>query len=840
MSQEIRLWKISLLLLLGLYVFLYIVSTTVADVYFIITEPAAGITLGFSEERNQVVIEYVVPKSPAENAGLQKGDALLTFNNHPITSAESLAEVHGGTRVGDRIDVTILRSGQQSNISFHTESRLKVYTKTFVLSFLPSVIFCYTLILIGMFVLFNKLHDRTAYVFYLMVLFWALAMWGEFPYSSDTLFKKLPDWFMLIRLLYWPLAVGLLLHFTLIFPVERETFQRRPRLYLLICYGSILLFIPFVYAESHGLKWGESLLVYGRGIWFAVNFFLAMTMLGSSVAKAPTPIAANQARIMYYGTMLTLALPTGLYFVPKLLGKSIPYSENFLFALVLWPMVLAYAIIKHRFMDIDVFVKRGVAYALSSGFVVAAYFLLVVGVGKLVLYLTGSSSQFVTIVATLIIAAAFNPVRNRIRTFVDLKFYPGRFIYREAVRAFSHQLVKVVDLQKLLDLLQTFLADTMHIQQIIILWKTDDGLEYRPRSSSRIESLQSLRFSRNDAVIEALSRKPALLDLSPFPSHLSASDDEKAHWQNLQTEIVLPLLSKGSLIGAISLGPKTKDEPYYKEDLELLETLGDQINIALENALLTEELRQQERLKKELEVARRIQLSSLPQSDPQVHGLEVTGISIPALEVGGDYYDYLDFPDGRFGVVVGDVSGKGTSAALYMSQLKGILKTAAKFHDSVKELMTEVNALTFGSIAESSFITVTCGVFDLKKRNLHLVRAGHLPLIHYSAKKKSCARISPKGIGIGLENGRVFQKELEEKVVPFHSGDIFLFYTDGVVETRDKPEEELEGAMLMEILQQDGWHSAYDLREKIVSTAHSQFDASSQKDDMTLVVVRVL
>lgn len=839
MSQEIRLWKISLLLLLGLYVFLYIVSTTVADIYFLLSDPVAGITFHFVEDRRQLVVEYVVPKSPAESVGIQKGDAITHFNDRTIASEKDLLQAIRETQVGERVNVVIERDGRQRILSFVTESRFKVYTKTVLLGHLPSVVFCYTLILIGMFVLFHKLHDRTAQIFYLMVLFWALAMWGEFPYGSETLFKKLPDWFFLIRLLYWPLAVGLLLHFTFIFPVEKDIFMRHPSICLFICYGSVLLVLPFLYADTHGLPWGERLLFYGRGIWFAVNFFLAMSMLGSSMAKAPTPTAVSQARIMYYGTMLTLALPTGLFFLPRLFGKAIPYTEYFLFALVLWPLVLAYAIIKHRFMDIDVIIKRGVAYTLSSGFVVAAYFLLVVGVGKLALYLTGSSSQFVTIVATLVIAAVFNPVRNRIRNFVDRKFYPSRFIYREAVRNFSHQLVKVVDLQKLLDLLLNFLSENMRIQHIVILWKAAGQEAYRIRSSRGIGAVAPVHFSNDDAVIKALHDKPALLDLSPFPEHLHAPDDEKARWDELQAEIVLPLLSKRELVGVLILGPKADDEPYYKEDIDLLETLGDQINIALENALLTEELREQERLKKELEVARRIQLSSLPQSDPEVPGLEVTGISIPALEVGGDYYDYLEFPDGRFGVVVGDVSGKGTSAALYMSQLKGILKTAVKFHSSLKELMAEVNALTFGSIEESSFITLTCGVFDLKNRNLHLVRAGHLPLIHYSAKKKTSMRIAPKGIGIGLENGRLFKKELQEKVVPIHSGDVLLFYTDGIVEACDEPGDEVEGRKLLEILEQNGRHHAHDLREKIISQARTN-SAGIQKDDMTLVVVRVL
>jgi sigma-B regulation protein RsbU (phosphoserine phosphatase) len=271
----------------------------------------------------------------------------------------------------------------------------------------------------------------------------------------------------------------------------------------------------------------------------------------------------------------------------------------------------------------------------------------------------------------------------------------------------------------------------------------------------------------------------------------------------------------------------------------MLTALGDQINVAFKTTLLTEELREQDRLRKELEVARRIQLSSLPQSDPQIPGLEISGISIPALEVGGDYYDYIDFADGRFGVVVGDVSGKGTSAALYMSTLKGILKAASKYHRSLKDLLVEVNAIAFQSMELQSYITLMCGAFDIKGHKLSLVRAGHLPLLHYSAQDRICRQLVPKGIGVGLENGQIFKSELEEVEVAFGLGDVFLFYTDGITEARDSLGNEFETDLLAKTIQENGWEKATALREKIIAQVQKFTAEASLKDDMTLVVVKV-
>ncbi len=841
MSQNIKVWKISLILLFGLFVFIFILLNTVADVYYL-TNPVIGIYSHYNEKDVRAYVQKIVPGSPADLAGIKAGDWISAINDHSISGENRLAQILKNVEVGKNVELTINRDGQTLKISVFKERLLNVYTKLVFLSLLPGVIFCYALIIIGTFVFLQKIHDRTARIFYFMVLFWALAMWHSFPFSYNTLESILPGWYDFILLPFWPLAVSLLLHFTLVFPLEKRIFQRYPKIILSLIYLPVFMLIPYIFAVFQELKWADPLLRYGRGIGFSVNFFLAMFSLGHSRGCTVNPHVNKQAQIMFWGTMLSLAGPTGLYYLPRLFfNKYLPYSEFILLLVTFWPIILAYAIIKHRFMDIDVIIKRGVAYALMSGFVIAAYFLLVVGLGKLVLFLTGSNSQIVTIIATLVIAAIFNPVKNKIRNFVDRRFYPSRFTYREAIRSINQKLINIVDLQKLFDLLQTFLYETMQIKPITILWQKDNEEKYTVRRFQDANNNQNIFFTNDDAVIKKMQQKQQLIDLSPLKAQTDRiSEDEKKRWDLMKTELILPLLWKDSLIGIISLGAKEQDEPYYKEDIELLETLGDQINISLKNTFLTEELREQERMKKELEVARRIQMNSLPQSDPQIPGLDISGISIPALEVGGDYYDYLDFVDGRFGIVVGDVSGKGTSAALYMSQLKGILKTASKFCKSLKDLMIEVNSLTYKSIEEKSFITLTCGVFDLKSRKFKLIRAGHLPLIHFSAKKNSWGELIPKGIGIGLEKGTIFNKELEEVEIKFNSGDIFLFYTDGIDEVRNLSGDEFNMRKLIDVLHKNGWDNAYSLRKRIISEVEEFSGDTAQKDDMTLVVAKVL
>ncbi len=836
MSQPLKIWKISLLLLLGLLVFLFLAASSVADIYWTFANPAIGITYKFDRALGRIEIVLVEPDSPATRAGLHTGDVILTYNHLPATSDKGFERALHSVVVGQTVELLIFRHPNELKVSFVAENPLKVYTEKIFLRLLPGAVFCYALSLIAIFVFLKKIQDRMANIFYLMLLFWALAMRDALDLGSK-LDEILPQWVEWLRWPSWPLAVGAFLHFCLIFPIENKAFQKHHKPFLILIYLPLILIIPKIYAETTTASWGEKLLDYGWGVWLTLNFVIAMTMLYHSIRRAPNPYIKKQAQIMAGGTELSLSIPLCYAFLPDLLfDAKLPYAKFATLLLILWPVTLAYVIVKHRFMDIDVIVKKGVAYALTSGFVVAAYFLLILGVGQLVLFLTDSQSQFVTIIATLLIAALFNPVKKRVQNFVDRRFYPNRFVYREAVQSFRHQLVNVVDLEKLIELLKSFLAGTMRIQPVVWYMCQSAAAKLTANAASGLDAAALPDFATEDKAIKRLQESRQLVDLSLLKEHLA--DDEKNRWEQLQAELALPLLSSGNLVGMLTLGAKEGDEPYYKEDLELLATIGDQINIALENALLTEKLREQDRFKKELEMARRIQLSSLPQADPQIPGLDVSGVSIPALEVGGDYYDYLDFVDGRFGVVVGDVSGKGTSAALYMSQLKGMLQAGAKHHRSLKDLVVEVNAITYQSITAQSFITLMCAAFDVKSRRLSLVRAGHLPLIHYSAKAKTCREIAPKGIGVGLENGQFFQTKLEEIELAFDPGDVFLFYTDGITEARDLAGREFETAVLARIIQENGWENAMTLREKIIAQVHQFAAAVSPQDDMTLVVVK--
>jgi len=245
----------------------------------------------------------------------------------------------------------------------------------------------------------------------------------------------------------------------------------------------------------------------------------------------------------------------------------------------------------------------------------------------------------------------------------------------------------------------------------------------------------------------------------------------------------------------------------------------------------------QERLQKELAVAGVIQMHSLPRENPIVPGLSVAGTCISATEVGGDYYDYLKFSNGKFGLLVGDVSGKGTSAALYMSKLQGIVRALQHLHHTPARLLIAVNDLIHGSIEKTSFITLTYAVFDLDKKRVTLSRAGHNATLYIQAEDHHF--LIPHGLGLGLTSRERFEGGLEEVNLKLNSGEILVFYTDGLIEARNINDEEFGEDRLVELIAAHRGLDAKALNQRIIEEVKKFVGYARQYDDMTVLVAKV-
>jgi phosphoserine phosphatase RsbU/P len=263
---------------------------------------------------------------------------------------------------------------------------------------------------------------------------------------------------------------------------------------------------------------------------------------------------------------------------------------------------------------------------------------------------------------------------------------------------------------------------------------------------------------------------------------------------------------------------------------------------SIENLLQT--AAEKKRLEEELRIARHIQMSLLPRGPLDVPGLAVTALCVPAREVGGDYYDFFKLPGGLLGVLIADVSGKGTSAALYMAELKGLVLSLSQIYLSPRQLLTEVDRIIADNIDARSFITMTYAVIDLKAGRMTYARAGHTPLIFMRSlvAGETVRVLAPSGLVVGLHIPGAHEKFielLEEESLDLNTGDVIVLYTDGVSEAMNTDADLFGDSRLSRIIEEHGHLESGELRERILREIESFVGAADQHDDMTMILMKV-
>jgi phosphoserine phosphatase RsbU/P len=261
---------------------------------------------------------------------------------------------------------------------------------------------------------------------------------------------------------------------------------------------------------------------------------------------------------------------------------------------------------------------------------------------------------------------------------------------------------------------------------------------------------------------------------------------------------------------------------------------------------LLREAAEKKRLEEELRIAREIQMSLLPQGPLTMPGLSVSALCVPAREVGGDYYDFLPLDDHRLGVLIADVSGKGTSAALYMAELKGLMLSLSRIHTSPRELMMTLNRIIANNLDARSFITMTYAVLDLSARTMTYARAGHTPLMRVTGdglagRRRETQVLVPDGLVLGLkiDDGQMFDRLLVEETIPLCAGDLYVLFTDGISEAMNADEDCFGEARLATLLEEHADLPAEELRERILRDVEAFAGGAPQHDDMTMILLKV-
>ena len=357
-------------------------------------------------------------------------------------------------------------------------------------------------------------------------------------------------------------------------------------------------------------------------------------------------------------------------------------------------------------------------------------------------------------------------------------------------------------------------------------------------SNNLFESEKRRRKSEHETALQEWLVK----NKEPFLSNQATKDQLTKPFLNwkrdLHSLLAVPLVTADKVVGFLYAG-KRVDFGFEIDDKDMLRAFGEQAVIAVENARLVEESIVKERLVQELKIAHDAQMKLLPKDMPRLKGFELDAVCITANEVGGDYYDFFNLGQHKLGIIIGDVSGKGPSAAFYMAEVKGVMEALAHEETSPKTLLVTANKILYRNFDQNTFISMIYGILDTETKSFTFCRAGHCPILMSRIGEEKSRILEPAGMGVGLVVGKIFEKTLEQIKIELTAGDTLLLYTDGTIDARNDDNEEFGEERLLSVFEKVSNLPSNEVKKGIIHQIYSFFNGANATDDLTFIVIKV-
>jgi len=303
--------------------------------------------------------------------------------------------------------------------------------------------------------------------------------------------------------------------------------------------------------------------------------------------------------------------------------------------------------------------------------------------------------------------------------------------------------------------------------------------------------------------------------------------------RSIRNMLSVPLIAKGKLIGYLAVFNKKNGDEFKEKDRRLLVIIASQSAQIIENSRLYEEEKEYLILKEEMKVATNIQNNLLPDKNPEIPGYEVAAFNIPAKEVGGDYYDFIELDEEHLGFCIGDITGKGMPAALLMANLQASLRSQALINKETNICVQNINKLLYRNTEASKFATLFYGMLDYKTHNICYCNAGHdQPLIF--RKKEMHSKLKVTGMLLGV----VDEAEYRCENITLEPDDIVVIYTDGITEAMNKNSEEFGLDRTVKCIGSHADSSASDILQQIYDEVSVHSGGIQQSDDITIMVIK--
>lgn len=401
-----------------------------------------------------------------------------------------------------------------------------------------------------------------------------------------------------------------------------------------------------------------------------------------------------------------------------------------------------------------------------------------------------------------------------------------------SLRDFGVELLAHTHLQPVLDLTLDFASRAVPARRGVLMLRNEDGSQLEPeaiRVFGDKDTKSPIPISRSivNAVFESkasLLTRDAQLD-NRFKTSESVLEDD------VHSAICTPLWSEKRVVGLIYLDRGIEHEPFTKEDLCLLSSLGNMAALKIENVRLFEEALEKRALEEQLSLASEIQKGLLPRGYPETPGCDLAAFQVPCFQVGGDYYDFFPLEEGRFGVAIGDVSGKGLGPSLLMATLRAFFCSQLRLGRPFPELFHDLSSFISESSDYGTFITFFYGELDPATGSFRFANAGHnAPIIVGKGVKNLPAT--------GLPLGIFPEKGYEEGETRLESGEVLVLFTDGVTERTNREDHEFGEARLRDAVQSARGLSAQEILGTLQTAVKDFAGQTMLQDDMTLVVLK--
>jgi serine phosphatase RsbU (regulator of sigma subunit) len=776
-------------------------------------------------------------------AGIKLMDRILSFNDKPVREGKEVVDLARKMPPGTPVHYSVESKGQIRQVTVPVERF--TFMDFFLIFFLP--FFCGLLVLaIGTIVCLLKPGASSSWVFFFFCLIVSLYMVTGFEIQTTYLFVYLHYFFI-------PFQGATVFHLGLIFPEPRKLLTDLPQIKYLIYLPAIVLGILFEIQFLTHISWLTPLrenIPPLRTISVLTRIVILLGVIGFmasvlfSYYKASSNVVKQRAKMIFFGVTLAF-LPTLIVFLfVHFVKLNFPLNLTIYFILS-FPASMAYAIIRHNLFDADTIIRRTVGYAVVTAIIVGAYVLVSISFNVLLRKYEIAQSRAFPILFTLAIILIFNPLRNRIQSLVDRIFFRREYDFGAIVNRIGDTITSSLDLEHILkQIMRTFTVDMfIDTSSVMLLDPSKTGYRVYLADGERKREVEQIILGRDKPlmqVIEKEKRELTKYDVLEDPKYKTICEDCSGDFETLHASLIVPLVFQNEVKGIIGLGEKKSGKFYNREDIDFLHALARQGAVAIENAKLFEENIQKSRMEEELRIAHDIQLSMLPSRAPTIEGFSIAARSIPAREVGGDFYDFIEIAENgskRLGIIVGDVSGKAVSGALVMAASRSIFRVLTETHESVEEVMNRGNARLLLDVKKGMFVALLYAVLDPKEKTITFSNAGQVQPILCSTEKSKATYIDTVGDRFPL--GIIKECHYQETRVSLKHGDILVFYTDGMVEAVNDKGELYGFERFLASIEEGRGLSPNELLEKLIKDVLVYTGQVEQHDDLTAVIVKV-